>query len=164
MIHFIQTHAAGGDACAPYDVKFDRPYTIGELVNEVLNNRRNEWGEFRVRYEGDKWLDSFFNVEYKYGKLIGKIPENIANMPIEKTHSYGGWSSMTYYIIVKKDIPKIISKGKITLDENTEITVCVLDNGQRIIPEEDMLKALKFLGLSEADIKNVLHTQANKER
>lgn len=71
---------------------------------------------------------------------------------------------MSYYIIVKKDIPKVISKGKITLDENTEITVCVLDNGQRIIPKEDMQKALKFLGLSEADINNLLHTQANKER
>ncbi len=36
MFRLIQTHAPGGDACAPYDVKFDKPYTIGELVNEVL--------------------------------------------------------------------------------------------------------------------------------
>lgn len=54
-------------------------------------------------------------------------------------------------------IPKVISKGKIRLDENTEITVCVLDNGKRIIPEDDMLKALEFLGLDEASIKNLLN-------
>lgn len=48
--------------------------------------------------------------------------------------------------------PKVISQSKIKLDENTEITVCVLDDGRRIIPKDDMLVALKFLGLSEADI------------
>lgn len=53
-------------------------------------------------------------------------------------------------------LPKVISQSKIELDENTEITVCVLDNGQRIIPEDDMLVALKFLGLSEAEINNLL--------
>lgn len=54
-------------------------------------------------------------------------------------------------------IPQVIRKGKIRLDENTEITVCVLDNGKRIIPEDDMLKALEFLGLDEASIKNLLN-------
>lgn len=53
-------------------------------------------------------------------------------------------------------MPKVISEGKIKLDERTEITVCILDNGQRIIPEKDMLVALKFLGLSEDEIGNIL--------
>lgn len=43
MIHFIQTHAAGGDACAPYDVKFDRPYTIGGACQ-----RSTEYSQKRV--------------------------------------------------------------------------------------------------------------------
>lgn len=53
-------------------------------------------------------------------------------------------------------LPKVISEGKIRLDERTEITVCILDDGRRIIPEKDMLVVLKFLGLSEADIDNIL--------
>lgn len=52
-------------------------------------------------------------------------------------------------------LPKVISRNKIRLDENTEITVCVLDDGRRIIPKDDMLVALKFLGLPEAEIKKL---------
>lgn len=45
MFRLIQTHAPGGDACAPYDVKFDKPYTIGELVNEVLATLKKRMGQ-----------------------------------------------------------------------------------------------------------------------
>lgn len=58
--------------------------------------------------------------------------------------------------MAKMSIPKVIHESKIKLDEHTEITVCVLDNGQRIIPKDDMLKALHFLGLSEAEINALL--------
>lgn len=58
-------------------------------------------------------------------------------------------------------LPKVISEGKIKLDDHTEITVCVLDNGQRIIPEKDMMTALKFLGLSEDEINTLLGTKPN---
>ena len=101
MIKLIQTHPDSRDCTAPYDVELDKPYIIGELVNEVLTTRKGEWGEFRVRHEGDGWLDCFFRVEYKYGKLIGELPNDIANLPIIKTTSCGGWSAMDYYIIVK---------------------------------------------------------------
>lgn len=56
-------------------------------------------------------------------------------------------------------LPKVISEGKTKLDDHTEITMCVLDNGQRIIPKDDMLIALKFLGLSEAEINTLLGTK-----
>lgn len=101
MFRLIQTHAPGGDECAPYDVKFDKPYTIGELVREVLTTCKREWGNFQVRHKGDSWLDNFFKVEYRYGKLIGELPEDIAELPIISTTSYGGWSAMHYYIIVE---------------------------------------------------------------
>lgn len=101
MINLIQTHAAGGDACAPYDVKFDKQYTIGELIEEVLTRFNNEWGEFEIRHNGAGYFDTFFRVDYKYGKLLGEVPENIANLPIISATSYGGWSAMSYNIIVK---------------------------------------------------------------
>lgn len=58
-------------------------------------------------------------------------------------------------------IPKVVKEGKIKV-EGLEIRVCVLDDGQRIIPKEDFLKALEFLGWSEDDIKLLL-AQDRKE-
>lgn len=58
-------------------------------------------------------------------------------------------------------LPKVISEGKIKLDDHTETTVCVLDNGQRIIPKDDMQIALKFLGLSEDEINTLLGAKPN---
>lgn len=56
----------------------------------------------------------------------------------------------------QKSIPKVIHEGKIKLD-GLEIKVCVLDNGQRIIPEDDFKKAISFLGISEEEIKSMLN-------
>lgn len=53
-------------------------------------------------------------------------------------------------------LPNVIHEGKIQLDGNTEITVYVLDDGRRIIPKDDMMIALKFLGLSETEINSLL--------
>lgn len=52
--------------------------------------------------------------------------------------------------------PKVIGKSTIHLSDEVEITVCVLYDGRRIIPEDDMLKALQFLGLSENEINELL--------
>ena len=40
---------------------------------------------------------------------------------------------------MSENLPKVIKEGKLKIG-GTEITVCVLDNGKRIIPEEDFLK------------------------
>lgn len=54
------------------------------------------------------------------------------------------------------EFPKVISTGKIQLSNDVEITVCILDDGRRIIPEEDMLKAMRFLGFNDAEINRIL--------
>lgn len=101
MFKLIQTHTPGGDECAPYDVKFDKPYTIGELVREVLTTRKYEWGGFDLRHKGCGYFDIFLSVEYRYGELIGELPEDIAKLSIISATSYGGWSAMNYNIIVE---------------------------------------------------------------
>lgn len=58
--------------------------------------------------------------------------------------------------------PKVISKNKIKFSDEVEITVCVLDDGRRIIPEGDMLKALKFLGFNESEINKILTGKLTK--
>lgn len=59
-------------------------------------------------------------------------------------------------------LPKVIREGKIRLSDDVEITVCVLDDGRRIIPKEDMIKALQFLGLNEFSINQILTDKLNK--
>lgn len=54
------------------------------------------------------------------------------------------------------DLPKVISEGKIQLSDDVEITVCILDDGRRVIPKEDMLKAMRFFGFNDAEINRIL--------
>lgn len=58
--------------------------------------------------------------------------------------------------------PKVISESKVKFSDDTEITVCLLDDGRRIIPESDMLKALKFLGFNESEINRIMTDKLNK--
>lgn len=60
----------------------------------------NEWGDFEVRTKDDWFHPTIFRVEYRYGKLMGNIPETIASLSIAKATSHGGWSAMDYNIIV----------------------------------------------------------------
>lgn len=60
-------------------------------------------------------------------------------------------------------LPKIIHEAKVALG-GIEITVCILEDGRRIIPADDMKKALSFLGLSEEETNKILNTQNNKKK
>lgn len=62
----------------------------------------------------------------------------------------------------RNNMPKVIHEGKIKLD-GLEIRVCVLDNGQRIIPKEDMETALNLLGLSEDEIKLLFNNKRGEQ-
>ena len=44
MIKFIQTSEVFGDCSANYDVKLNKPHTVGEFINLVLVERKGEWG------------------------------------------------------------------------------------------------------------------------
>lgn len=100
MLTFIQTHATGSDCTAPYDVIMDKPYTVGEFINEVLTTRTNEWGEFVVKHKGCSYFDRMANTEYRYGKKESAMPEDIASLPIKEVKASGGWSNMDYDLFV----------------------------------------------------------------
>lgn len=55
-------------------------------------------------------------------------------------------------------LPKVIHEAKVAIGD-CEITVCILEDGRRIIPAKDMKKALTVLGLSEEEISQILNTQ-----
>lgn len=53
-------------------------------------------------------------------------------------------------------IPKFTHSGRLSID-GLDIEVLTLDKGQRIIPKDDMIKALRFIGLAEEEISALLN-------
>lgn len=56
MIKYRRTDKIGGDETAPYDVIFDREYTVREFIEYILT--RNEWGKYPVYRRIELWLSS----------------------------------------------------------------------------------------------------------
>lgn len=54
-------------------------------------------------------------------------------------------------------LPKVIHEAKVSIGD-IEITVCILEDGRRIIPAEDMIKAMSFIGLSNEEISKIINT------
>lgn len=103
MLTFIQTHATGSDCTAPYDVKLDKPYTVGEFINEVLTTRSNEWGDFTVKNKKG-W---YVRIEYRYGEIdtldghiVTKLPDDLCALPVKDVKASGGWSNMDYDLMI----------------------------------------------------------------
>ena len=49
-----------------------------------------------------------------------------------------------------KEVPYVVKDDYLNLG-NLKIRVCVLNDGRRIIPEDEMCKALSFLGISKEE-------------
>ena len=91
-MRFVQTHSTGSDETAPYDV-FDFKTNVKEFVDEVLS-RKGDWGKIDFIGYGRP-------IEYKFGKIIGEIPEYVLKREIEKVDAVGGWSYMSYRVFLK---------------------------------------------------------------
>lgn len=57
---------------------------------------------------------------------------------------------------MSKRIPEVTHSGRLNID-GLDIEVLTLDNGKRVIPKDDMIKVLKFLGLPEDEINTILN-------
>ena len=55
-------------------------------------------------------------------------------------------------------IPRVIKEDKMNI-QGMEIKVCILDDGRRIIPEEDFDKVLNLLGLSKEEFAKLMAGQ-----
>lgn len=88
---YTQTHAVGGDETAPYDLS-EYPVNVTDFIDEVLKHTQ-EWGTIEVRGHG--------RVEYKYGKLLGEIPDEWKGLTIREAKAAGGWSLMDFYLFVQ---------------------------------------------------------------
>lgn len=93
---FTSIGQTSGDETTPYFVEDYKATTIGEFINEVLNEFPDEWGYFSFN---GSFVANPNRCEYRYGKLITNFPNaDILNEPIYYITSRGGWSRMDYEI------------------------------------------------------------------
>lgn len=55
---------------------------------------------------------------------------------------------------------QFVSEGELKITDNFSIKLCVLDDGRRIIPEDDMQRVLSFLGITQEEFNEIIN---NKE-
>jgi hypothetical protein len=92
MMKYRPTDKIGGDETAPYDVIFDREYTVREFIEYILT--RNEWGN--IRFIGGS------SYGYRQTLLLCPIPDRYMETRIASVKAAGGWSRMDYLIEMEK--------------------------------------------------------------
>ena len=99
--HFKQEGEPVGDATMWYCLEFDRTMTVREFVNEVLTERKDEWGDITINIGHPM---SFFEgqcYEYRKGKLISSLPEELMDKKIQFAKANGGYSLMSYFLVLE---------------------------------------------------------------
>ena len=98
MFRLHQIRPEGGDCTAPYDVELNGEYSVEQFIHDVLLNDR-EWGKIGI-YNG-QGLITDPNCEYRYGRLISKLPEEYLKLRVVSATAHGGWSLMDYVLTVE---------------------------------------------------------------
>lgn len=96
MFELKQTGEERGDCTAPYAVILDKPYTVQDFVNTVLE-RTEDWGYIGID-DHKNWSNGTPNCEYRWGNLKTRMPEEIMDKPIKSVKADGGWSRMDYLL------------------------------------------------------------------
>ena len=102
-MRFVQTHATGSDETAPFDVLDIEGMTVGEFVEQVLEGRSSDWGNFTIIKENGYSYPFIGNhhYEYKEGGLKEPIEEVVKQKEVLEVKASGGWSRMDYMIFTK---------------------------------------------------------------
>ena len=99
MFRLIKSGLERSDCTAPYDVVLDRDYTVAEFIETVLQ-RKDEWGYIMIHWSPQIYRFDYPRCEYRYGKLLSKLPDVYLNQPVKLAEAEGGWTAMDYIIYV----------------------------------------------------------------
>lgn len=95
MFKLIQDGEVHGDCTASYIVELDKDYTVQEFIQEILT-RKEEWGYIGFSDGHTTVLNP--SCEFRYGKLLFTLPDEIRNKKVVFARANGGWSNMDYQI------------------------------------------------------------------
>ena len=105
MIKLIETGGPYGDCTSDFDVKFDRPYTIGELIKEIYEEDGDSWGYVKIM-NGREWWNGLDICLYRYGKWEKPCPPEYLDRVIESATCNGGWSRLDFYVTLTEEMPE----------------------------------------------------------
>jgi hypothetical protein len=88
-LNFKRTNSFG-DSTNKYDVNFEGELTLSQLIDIILSEKSDEWGEI---YLADDWVHNKL-IEYKRGKITEKVElfDEYKDKPIDWIEAHGGWS------------------------------------------------------------------------
>ncbi len=56
-------------------------------------------------------------------------------------------------------LPKVVREDYLKVTDNFSVRVCMLDDGRRIIPKEEMIKICTFMGLSLEELEYMINNR-----
>ena len=90
--------ATGYEDEVKYLVMDVKAKTVGEFVQEVLSERKDEWGDI----EGGDPLFSEKLCSYCKGELVEEPDKDYIDLEIEDVFAHGGYTKVDYLITYKK--------------------------------------------------------------
>ncbi len=97
MFKLSQNGPTRGDCTASYFVDLDKEYTVSEFIKTVLT-RNDEWGYIKIHQRPPVSYFDYPKCEYRYGKLLSKLPDKYMDKTIKLVEGDGGWSAMDYVL------------------------------------------------------------------
>jgi hypothetical protein len=101
-LNFKRTGGPYGDATSSYDVSVPKGMTLEEFIKAVIDENPEEWGDIQLGWNGP------ILIEYNRGNLFNpskELSENLHKEVVEVKAS-GGWSLMSYHLILKDPEPE----------------------------------------------------------
>ncbi len=56
-------------------------------------------------------------------------------------------------------LPQVVREDYLKVTDNFSVRVCMLDDGRRIIPKEEMIKICTFMGLSLEELEYMINSK-----
>ncbi len=56
-------------------------------------------------------------------------------------------------------LPQVVREDYLKVTDNFSVKVCMLDDGRRIIPKEEMIKICTFMGLSLEELEYMINNR-----
>lgn len=56
-------------------------------------------------------------------------------------------------------LPQVVREDYLKVTDNFSVRVCMLDDGRRIIPKEEMIKICTFMGLSLEELEYMINNR-----
>lgn len=93
--------SCGSDCTGPYYVRWSKPMTVGEFIDEIITNYQSEWGYIGI-YSNDRYATFGDPVcEYSHGQITKPMPDEYLSKQIKEITGSGGWSRSDFLLILE---------------------------------------------------------------